>query len=65
MKTPSLRKLKNSKPSPRRHGRKPLRQKDIVAATFDAFAAPGHGVTRIMDCKDELTMHSLVAILFF
>ena len=65
MKPPSLRKVKISKTYPRRRGRKPPHQEDIVAAAFDAFAARGHGATRIIDCKDELTMHSLVAILFF
>lgn len=63
MKPPSLRKVKTRNTSPRRDGRKPPRQKDIVAATFDAFAARGPGATRIMGCKDELTMHSIVAIL--
>ena len=64
MKPPLLRKSQTSKTSLRRPGRKPSRQKDIVAATFDAFAAGGHGATRVMGCKDELTLHSIVAMLF-
>jgi hypothetical protein len=65
MKPTHLRKSQTTKTSPRRRERKPGRQKDIVEAGFDAFAARWQVTARILRCKNELTMRSIVAILLF
>ena len=65
MKPPNSQRVKIAKTSPRRQKKKLHRQKEIVAAAFDVFAAHGYEATSIIDCKNELTMHSIAAILSF
>jgi len=50
---------------PRWQKKKLHRQKDIVAAAFEVFAAPERKAASIKDCKNPLTMHSIAAILLF
>jgi hypothetical protein len=57
--------VKIAKTSPRRQKKKLHRQKEIVAAAFDSFAAHGYKATGIADCKNALTIHFAAAILLF
>jgi len=65
MKPPNSQRVKIAKTSPRRQKKDLHHQKEIVAAAFEIFAAHGYKATSIIDRKNDLTRHSIAAILLF
>lgn len=63
MKPPDAQRFKSSKTSARTRKRKPHHQEDIVTAAFEALTARGRKGPRIIDCKNELTVQSMVSML--